>query len=56
MVSPGHEDHKDHDEMVACVGSGGIPEIFEDLIEGTRFGACPICGKIVPFGGLVEEH
>jgi len=42
--------------QVECPGSGSIPEIFDDATENTRFGACSVCGSLVPLGGIVPDH
>jgi hypothetical protein len=43
-------------EVTPCVGSGSIPEFFDDVTQGTHFSACSVCGKVVPGGHVVEDH
>jgi hypothetical protein len=55
MVSTdGH--HEGSVDDIACVGSGSIPEVFDDVTQGTQFASCSVCGRVVPADHVVRNH
>ena len=41
---------------ISCAGSGSIPDIFNDVAERVRFGACSVCGIPAPVDCVVRNH